>query len=179
MFCPKCGEILPDGARKCSVCGARIQGRSTVNRAAPHRASDSYDHTHYECKRDDCTQVNFTCEHARSSKSGASLGLVEACRLFFVRYSDFKGRSTRSEFWWASLMLILGSLLLADLGLAGAWVLLTMIPYVTLCIRRLHDIGLPGYFALILLIPFLGSLLFLFFACRPSGPANQWGEPAA
>ena len=181
MFCSKCGEILRDGTRKCPVCGAVLNQRtSAVNdlRPQPRAPRKTYDRTHYECERDDCTQVNFSCRHGRSGKSGSSVGFLEACRLFFVRYGDYKGRSTRSEFWWASLMLLLVSMLLADFSLAGAWVLLTLIPSVTLSIRRLHDVGIPGLLVLVTLIPFVGGILFLVMASRPSGPANQWGEPA-
>lgn len=179
MFCPKCGEILRDGTRKCPVCGARISGRSTVNRRPVQvpSAPDSYDHTHYECEQKDCTQVNFTCEHAK--KSGSSMGLLEACRLFFVRYKDFKGRSGRKEFWLAVLMLVVGLIFLSSFGLGGAWVLITLVPAVTLTIRRFHDIGFSGYFALVILLPLVGSILFLVLVSRPSGPANEWGSPAA
>ena len=29
------------------------------------------------------------------------ISIVEATKLFFIRYADFNGRSRRSEFWWA------------------------------------------------------------------------------
>ena len=31
------------------------------------------------------------------------VGFLEAAALFFSRYTDFSGRSRRSEFWWAVL----------------------------------------------------------------------------
>lgn len=30
MFCPKCGNGLPDGVKFCGKCGTRIEGKSNV-----------------------------------------------------------------------------------------------------------------------------------------------------
>ena len=189
MFCSKCGEILRDGTRKCPVCGARLDRRtSSVNaEKAPSGlqpglrrskvSGDPYDLTHYECQEKDCSQVNFTCRHS-SGVTFPAVGFPEAIRLFFTRYQDFRGRSTRSEFWWALLMVTLVALFLGGFGLAGAWALLTLVPSFTLSMRRLHDVGLPGYFMLVLLIPFIGTILFLVLAAQPSGKANRWGSPS-
>ena len=35
------------------------------------------------------------------------MGFVEAVQTFFKRYADFNGRSSRSEYWWAYLGIIL------------------------------------------------------------------------
>ena len=31
------------------------------------------------------------------------MNILEATKLFFTRYTDFNGRSRRSEYWWSSL----------------------------------------------------------------------------
>ena len=35
------------------------------------------------------------------------VSFTEAIRLFFQRYTDFRGRSTRAEYWWVQLAFIL------------------------------------------------------------------------
>ena len=35
MFCPKCGEKLPDNAKFCSKCGARVTFEPAVRKPAP------------------------------------------------------------------------------------------------------------------------------------------------
>lgn len=93
----------------------------------------------------------------------------EAVRLFFARYTDFQGRSRRSEYWWVTLFNILiglvGGILLAVLGggdgsgeinpigfiivaLLGLYMLAIIIPSIALFVRRLHDINQTGWIAL-------------------------------
>ena len=88
----------------------------------------------------------------------------EAVRLFFTRYTDFQGRSRRSEYWWVTLFNILvglvGGILLAVLGgygsgdlnaagfiivaLLGLYMLAIIVPSIALFVRRLHDINQTG-----------------------------------
>lgn len=106
----------------------------------------------------------------------------QAIQLFFQRYTDFQGRSRRSEFWWIFLLNILvglvGGFLLGLLGgygtgnlnpigfviagLLGIYVLAIIVPSIALFVRRLHDINQTGWIALgvyvISLIPLIGLL---------------------
>ncbi len=109
----------------------------------------------------------------------------EAIRLFFRRYTDFQGRSRRSEFWWVQLFnLIIGAvgvglfwmfggsdlsgtgeinpLGLVFLGLLGVYGLAILIPSIALFVRRLHDINQTGWIYLgivvISLLPLIGLL---------------------
>lgn len=108
----------------------------------------------------------------------------------FGRYVDFKTRSTRSQFWWWALwMLILGAVtggVDAALGMANLspinslFSLATFLPSLAVAIRRLHDIGRTGWWVLLWLIPVIGWIVLIVFCCTRSqdGP-NQWGnEPA-
>ena len=105
------------------------------------------------------------------------MNIIEATKLFFIRYADFKGRSRRSEFWWASLAIgIIGSIVTAILGdLSFIWSLATLIPSLAICIRRLHDIGKSGWWYLISLIPLVGLIIMIVFCCKDSTEDNQWG----
>ena len=124
--------------------------------------------------------------------------------MFFRRYTDFKTRSTRAEYWWVALALFvyyviaaiviftfggfdpetaelgpLGTVLLAVFGLP---ILGIIIPMIALVVRRFHDAGLSGwwYLGLVIagLIPVIGllaSIATLVITVLPSKPANQWG----
>ena len=112
-----------------------------------------------------------------SGEPKPSVGFLEAAKLYFTRYTDFKGRSRRSEYWWATLAIgILGTivgLVLADLS--WIWSLVTLIPGLAICIRRLHDIGKSGWWYLFILIPLVGPILLIVWFCRDSTEDNQWG----
>ncbi|WP_159499779.1 DUF805 domain-containing protein [Microbacterium sp. 18062] len=119
---------------------------------------------------------------------------------YFRNYAVFSGRASRSEYWWVALfnaivfiVLIVGGVLLGGIGatprasggsepgplfaIAGVlmvlFVLGTIIPALSLGVRRLHDANLAGWFLLLGLIPSLGSILLLIFAVLPSSPAGS------
>lgn len=52
---------------------------------------------------------------------------------------------------------------------AGVWMLVTLIPGVTVLVRRLHDSDMSGLWAFLGVVPF-GSFLLLAFALRRSRP---------
>ena len=102
---------------------------------------------------------------------------MDAVKLYFTRYADFKGRSRRSEYWWACLaMAIISGIISAIIpDLAGIWSLATLIPGIAICVRRLHDIGKSGWYYLIGLIPLVGGIILIVWFCKDSTPDNQWG----
>ena len=87
------------------------------------------------------------------------MGMMEAIQSFFARYTDFQGRSRRSEYWWVVLALMIvfgiGGFLLGFLGgLAGGELnaigfllagvlglayLAIIIPNIALMVRRFRD----------------------------------------
>ena len=106
-----------------------------------------------------------------------SVSFLDAVKLYFTRYADFKGRSRRSEYWWAALAIgvvgyIIG-LILPDL--AWIWTLATLVPSLAICIRRLHDVGKSGWWYLWILLPLIGSIILLVQFCKDSTEDNQWG----
>lgn len=127
----------------------------------------------------------------------------EAIQLFFKRYTDFQGRSRRSEYWWVMLLNILvgigGGFLIGLLGgygsgslnpigmiLAGImviYVLAIIVPSIALSVRRLHDINQTGwiYLGLVILglVPLIGlvaSIAQIVLACLPGTVGeNKYG----
>ncbi len=128
------------------------------------------------------------------------IGIVSALTGFFVNALNFRGRATRGEFWWVQLALFLtyivaGSadmqtLMSAQLAmeqgdfthmayLATFWIaLLTLIPALSLCVRRLHDTGRSAFWMLVSMVPLIGGLiLFIFYLGRSEPVTNKWGDP--
>lgn len=117
------------------------------------------------------------------------MGAFDYFKLALSKYSQFDGRSRRSEYWYFTLFNaligiaagIVAGILASILGewavfLAYIPALYFLIPGIAVAIRRLHDTGKSGWFLLIGLIPILGSLALLFFMVQDSEPgANQYG----
>ena len=128
----------------------------------------------------------------------------DAVKMFFSRYTDFQGRSRRSEFWWVYLFnlivfAVLGGIAFALgmnfdsgemnpigfilFGVLGLYCLAIVIPGIALFVRRLHDINQTGwiYLGLVVasMIPVIGliaSIAIIVIACLPGtvGP-NKYG----
>ncbi len=117
------------------------------------------------------------------------------------RYAAFKGRATRSEYWYFLLFSIIIALILTALdsmiinpllgiqplvetartGILGTLFSFgTLIPSVALAIRRLHDIGKSGWWILLGVIPIvniIGIFVLLYFCIKDSQPGgNQYGS---
>jgi uncharacterized membrane protein YhaH (DUF805 family) len=93
----------------------------------------------------------------------------EAFLRFWKKYVVFKGRASRSEFWWwtlanAGVNIVLYIILELSDGktafLGTIWSLATFIPMLALIVRRLHDIDKPGWLvAIYYVILLIGSVL--------------------
>jgi uncharacterized membrane protein YhaH (DUF805 family) len=86
-------------------------------------------------------------------KERGMVGFGEAIAMAIRNYFVFKGRSTRAEYWWWILFLILATIPLTIAGfiiplLGQAFQLFTLIPSISLTTRRLHDIGKSGWWQL-------------------------------
>ena len=105
------------------------------------------------------------------------VSFIDAVKLFFIRYTDFKGRSRRSEYWWVCLFsTIVGGIIGIILpDFTWIWTLAIMIPSLSLCVRRLHDVGKSGWFYLWILLPLAGAIIILIQFLKDSAPANKWG----
>lgn len=134
------------------------------------------------------------------------VGYADAVKLFFSNYVNFKGRSTRSEYWWSQLAVLVIFLALMLLyvfvgpiaylivdnyteeqfevvegvfvGVVLLCELAIIIPNLALTFRRLHDVGKSGWWILINGVPIVGVIVFFVTTLLPSDSANKWGEPA-
>lgn len=78
----------------------------------------------------------------------------EAIKVCFTKYITFKGRASRSEYWWFFLFTTLGSAvggaLEAAMGndgaaISGLFGLVTFLPSLAVTVRRLHDTDRSGW----------------------------------
>ncbi|MGD1894972.1 MAG: DUF805 domain-containing protein [Cyclobacteriaceae bacterium] len=106
----------------------------------------------------------------------------------FRNYANFSGRSRRSAYWYFTLFHLLAVVLLTftdiALGMSAEgygvlttlYILGTIIPSLSLTVRRLHDTGRSGWYILIGLIPIIGSIILFVFYVENSQPgSNQYG----
>ena len=100
------------------------------------------------------------------------------------KYADFRGRATRSEFWWFFLFVVVVSWVAAvvdSLMLSGwsvgpiavtgpfgvATNLVMVLPALAAGARRLHDTGRTGWWQVLLVLPCFGVVLLAVFWCLP------------
>ena len=78
---------------------------------------------------------------------------TEAFLRFWKKYAVFKGRASRSEFWWFMLANLIITFILGSIAnsidqlsfLPGLWGLATVVPVIALGVRRLHDTNRSGW----------------------------------
>ena len=103
-------------------------------------------------------------------------------------YFTFKGRAQRKEYWYLILLTFIGQtvLTIADIALiyfVGVsafpnilFFLVTLIPSITVCVRRLHDTGRSGSAMILFFIPIIGFFIWLYFCAQDSQPGdNKYG----
>jgi uncharacterized membrane protein YhaH (DUF805 family) len=114
----------------------------------------------------------------------------EAVTLSFARYTSFGGRARRSEYWYFTLF---HSLVILLAGVFCYFVMLvnpalaiilysivvfgTLLPHVTVSVRRLHDVDRTGWWYLLGCVPVLGTIVLLIWFCTDGthGP-NRFGD---
>ena len=112
--------------------------------------------------------------------------MIDSYKIFWIKAFDFKGRSTRSEYWWAYLLNFIIYLVLAIfVGISSVinetlgslfnliyilYALGQLIPSISICIRRVRDMGKGWQWIFINLIPIVGAIWYIVLLCQPSLP---------
>ncbi len=113
----------------------------------------------------------------------------QAARTGIGKFADFSGRSSRAEYWYFMLpviILLFAAQLVDTLLLNGMMVLslilglATFFPILSAGVRRLHDTDRSGWWLLVGLFPVIGALVVVYLCCRPGTPGeNRFGpEPS-
>ncbi len=104
---------------------------------------------------------------------------LDAAKSGLVRYFVFKGRASRSEYWWFVLFYFIISIaamgvdvLLGEQILTLLVSLVFVIPGISIATRRLHDINKSGWFQLLYLIPIIGAIVMVYFLAK-KGDAGE------
>ena len=160
MFCTSCGSPLREDQKFCENCGAPVAQKT----APPHE--------------EQAVPPTFDPDTSEVGILGCSFTL--AVRRYFEKYLTFKGRATRSEYWWVMLMewaiFIIANWLSKILPGADMIVALTLFcPSLSLLVRREHDIGRSGTRVLAFLIPLVGWIMLLVDMLTRSAGSNRFG----
>lgn len=155
MLCPSCGADVAEENKVCPNCGTDLNVQQTNG-------------------------FDYNPEVAVSPKK---VTFGEAIKLFFVNYTNFKGRATVAEYWYVFLFNIIISTAVSFIPSVGAAIpaiygIATIIPGLSITVRRLHDTGKSWKYLLISLIPVVGTIILIIRLCKKSEGDNKWG-PAA
>jgi uncharacterized membrane protein YhaH (DUF805 family) len=125
---------------------------------------------------------------------GAPVGFGEAIKQAFSHGFVYRGRASRSAYWWWALCEVIAVLvsellivipvaahsdaaaavLFIILGIAGIYLALVGL---AVTIRRLHDIDRSGWWVLIGLVPFVGGIVLLVFSLLEGTPGPNRFQP--
>jgi len=118
---------------------------------------------------------------------------TDAVKSFYKRAFDFQGRSSRLEYWWVQLFMVLvmlvpgfayglseasggGTLGSIAAILLGLFFLINVIPTIAVTVRRFHDQNRSGWMYLLSFIPYLGVFIIIIFMCLRGTPGeNRFG----
>jgi uncharacterized membrane protein YhaH (DUF805 family) len=116
------------------------------------------------------------------------MNFQQAVQSVFSNYANFRGRASRSEFWWFQLFLLLGGIVaglldqfanssvLGGSPLATLFWLATIIPDLAVTVRRLHDTDSSGWWILLGLIPLIGVIVLIVWWCQEGSRGyNRFG----
>lgn len=121
------------------------------------------------------------------------MNFITSIKTCFVKYTDFSGRATRSEFWYFCLFsTLLGQCsTVIDAAIVGEsywsydeyfgpaciiYLLIILIPDLAVTARRLHDINRSGWWML-LIFTGIGVIVLIYWHCRTSEEgSNSYGE---
>lgn len=117
--------------------------------------------------------------------------LTQSLSTCFRKYLNFKGRASRSEFWWflifanvlgLGIILEFASKILNLHYLVVILIVLAIIPpYLSVSVRRMHDINRSGWWVGVAVItgkvPIIWIVILVMACFRGTPEANKYGEP--
>jgi len=109
------------------------------------------------------------------------MNFFEAIKSCFTKYVTFAGRASRAEFWYFFLFYIICNTIapIMDIFIFDTfygmffWIvyIITLFPYISVWVRRLHDINRSGWWTIpitITSIVVVGLIWFIIWSCKKS-----------
>ena len=135
-----------------------------------------------QCGAENDDSIKF-CKSCGVSVTSSRVSFTDAISLAFTNYVNFKGRSTRAEYWWFVLFTSILSVIteaidsISSLGVTNLILsLVVFMPSLTVGVRRLHDINKSGWWTLMWLIPIVGWIIMIVWYTRRSDEGiNRYG----
>lgn len=127
--------------------------------------------------------------------------MIKAYILYWKNMVNFKDRARRAHYWWPAVIQSVISLIvsfmlvpqvrfdeygeLASITGSGKtimvifliWLLASIVPSISVTVRRLHDLGKSGWWYFLQWVPCVGGIVMLIFMCmQGTSGSNKYGE---
>ena len=88
------------------------------------------------------------------------MSFISAVQSGFRNYVNFKGRATRSEYWWWALFTLIAQIVTSGVseGLGAVVSLVLLVPGIAVAIRSMHDTNHRGWWMLFPIVNLVFSL---------------------
>jgi uncharacterized membrane protein YhaH (DUF805 family) len=187
MFCAKCGIEAGQNGSFCQSCGKPLSASAPASplNSIPGVPSFQTNPSAFPLGIDAMSPPFMI-----ASNAPRAMKFIEAVKFGYQNYANFKGRASRSEYWfwmlhywivavWLGLVSYVPVILsISDMPipLGTFFSLGVFVPSIARATRRLHDINKPGALILLGLIPIVGSiLLIVWLSKKGDAGANRYG----
>lgn len=122
-------------------------------------------------------QITFLCYNSQLSTLFNMKSFLDYYLLCWRKAFNFKGKSTRAEYWSFFIVNIIINIALICIGsvtslevmyIAIIYSAVSAIPYVSATVRRIRDTGKSLWLLFLTLIPYVGQFVLLYFLIMPS-----------
>lgn len=187
MFCANCGAESGQNGSFCQSCGKPLSASAPIS-----QPSNAPGFTGFQTNPStfplgiEAMSPPFMI----ASNAPRAMKFIEAVKFGYQNYANFKGRASRSEYWfwvlhywiaaiWLGLVSYVPVILnITDtpVQLGTLFLLGIFVPSIARATRRLHDINKSGALMLLGLIPIAGQIILLVWFCTDGDVgANRYG----
>lgn len=204
--CMACGAVLPDEAVFCTNCGTPVEEDDfeATDVLEENKEKDSNDIKPKDSTKESGMPDSTDVVPEKKEKPAVSFQqptFIGCYKNFWRNCINFSGRARRSEYWYvvlANMIIVFAAMFLDAIivffgafleklpipfigkiigGLYMLYLFATIVPSLSLVVRRLHDIGKAWYYIFFALIPFAGIVILLVWLFRDSEPgSNAFGD---